>query len=87
MIKITTIISLLVLAGCHSTHGSGNGTTSTVAKTNTKDQVCEQSATTGSNLKKRRCMSRAVSDAVREQNQQDMRSLNRAQQVGAKDKR
>ena len=85
MIKIITALSLLTIVGCHSTHNKDNS--EVVAQTSNKEQVCEQSATTGSNLKKRRCMSRKLADQIQRVNQENMKTLNRAQKLGDPNKK
>ena len=45
-----------------------------------KSMVCEHTASTGSHLKKRKCMSKDLADELRRQNQEAMRSQeNKAQ--------
>jgi len=88
MIKITTIIlSIGMLAACGSTNETASNNDESQKVASNKDMVCEQTATTGSHLKKKRCMSKKVAETVREVNRDNIRALNRSQQIGPKDKR
>jgi len=84
MIRIITIVSAITLIGCHST--DEQGTSTQTVQTNKQEMVCEQRATTGSNLKKKRCMSKKLAEEVRKVNQENMRTLKRNQQIATKNK-
>ncbi|NOU52921.1 hypothetical protein HG263_20685 [Pseudoalteromonas sp. JBTF-M23] len=63
--------SILLLSGCNSTSESSDDR---VAKVD-NDLVCESRPTTGSNLRKRRCMSRQLAEQVQRENKDAMRQV------------
>lgn len=83
--KIFSISLITLLTACHSTSDTAANKT-TVAKTSSKNMTCEHTASTGSHLKKKRCMSKELAEAVREVNKENMRSLKKAQSIGQKNK-
>ena len=62
-------IGLLVLTGCSSI--------SKDALANNENMVCENIAVTGSNIKKRTCMSKELAEEQRRKNQEAMREINK----------
>jgi len=80
MLKKIAIISFATLLVACS--GNPNGK---VAKNqvDTSDMVCETSASTGSHLKKRKCMSKGLAQAVREQNRDALRKQESKGQTSA----
>lgn len=63
------VIGLLFLFGCSSTKDES------LAKN--EDLVCEYKAKTGSNIKKRTCMSKELAEEIRRKNQEVMRELDK----------
>ncbi|BBN80153.1 hypothetical protein PA25_01380 [Pseudoalteromonas sp. A25] len=63
--------SILLLSGCNSTSESSGDR---VAKVD-NDLVCESRPTTGSNLRKRRCMSRELADEMQKETKASMRKV------------
>lgn len=87
MIKIAALIfTTVLLTACSSTSENATNENETHVVAKNKDMVCEQRASTGSHLRKKRCMSRKVAEAVREVNKENMRALNKAQALGEKNK-
>ncbi|CAH9064487.1 hypothetical protein PSECIP111951_03364 [Pseudoalteromonas holothuriae] len=64
---------VLLLSGCNSTSEGSSDTR--VAKADNADLVCESRPTTGSNLRKKRCMSRALAKEVRKETREAMRRV------------
>ncbi|WP_371377292.1 hypothetical protein [Thalassotalea aquiviva] len=73
--KPLIIISIVsIITGCapsQSEHEKYNG----IAKN--EDMVCEHIASTGSHMKKKRCMTKELAAEVREKNQQAMKEASR----------
>ena len=72
-----TGISIFLLSACSSSGGSEkyNG----LAKN--ENMVCEHTAQTGSHMKKKKCMSKELSEAVRQKNQEALRRLDKKGQT------
>lgn len=71
MKKLIVIIisSLLFLSGCSSL--------SEDSLSSNENMVCEKIAVTGSNIKKRTCMSKELAEERRKKNQEAMREINK----------
>jgi len=71
MRKVIVIIvsNLLFLSGCSSL--------SEDSLSSNENMVCENRAATGSNIKKRVCMSRELAEEQRKKNQEAMREINK----------
>ncbi|KPZ71785.1 MULTISPECIES: hypothetical protein [unclassified Shewanella] len=77
MDKFTALILLILLSGC-----AAQNTDDTVSY-NDEDLICEYVAKTGSNLKRKTCMTRELSDELRKESEQDLREAWRKGQTQA----
>jgi hypothetical protein len=72
------ILLMLFLSACVS-----SGSKNTVSLEHDDNLVCEYIAKTGSNLKKRTCMSRTLAEELERENKQDLRDAWRRGQTQA----
>ncbi|WP_139326801.1 hypothetical protein [Shewanella sp. UCD-KL21] len=77
MSKYLGLFFCILLSGCAST------TDQKTASNNNEDLVCEYIAKTGSNIKRRTCMTRELADELRKENEADMREAWRKGQTSA----
>lgn len=77
MIRITTTALVLLLSACSSQ--KDNSQYEQLAKN--KEMVCENRAQTGSNIKKKKCMSKDLAEAVHQKNQEALRRLDKKGQT------
>ncbi|BBN80152.1 hypothetical protein PA25_01370 [Pseudoalteromonas sp. A25] len=72
-IKVIGVIGFgVAIAGCSSTQDTQSGS---AASWKDPDMVCESIAQTGSNLRKKRCMSKELADEIRANTKEGMRKL------------
>ena len=76
---VVATIATLIIAGCGSTSNESGAQLASAETTDRKNQVCEMSATTGSHLKKKKCMSKKMAKRIREQSQSVIREQARRQ--------
>ena len=77
MYKSITFVLCALLSGCAA---QNSGTT---AANNDEDLVCEYVAKTGSNLKRKTCMTRQLSEELQKENENDLREAWRKGQTQA----
>jgi len=66
---IISTVGLLLLSGCSSLSDD--------SLSSNENMVCEKKAVTGSNIKKRTCMSKELAEEIRKKNQEAMREINK----------
>jgi hypothetical protein len=77
MNKASVIVISIMLSACASTESDDN------LASNDRDMVCEYVAKTGSNLKRKTCMTRELSEQLRKENDADLKEAWRKGQTSA----
>lgn len=70
---------VVLLCGCAANQTDENG----LSASNDEEMVCEFIAKTGSNLKKKRCMTKTLSEELEKENKHDLREAWRKGQTQA----
>jgi hypothetical protein len=82
--KLLSVIALIAIAsGCNTTSDS-NDTKATVASSKKTNLVCDSRPRTGSNVRRKKCISKALADELRRESQEAMRRTEKIGRIGEK---